>query len=367
VHETGVVCFENARTAPVPTDFLRQTVRHFATVPLIVDAPRILAARAASWCGLAPYGALLHRSGAMRSALGTAIASFRPDVVILQFSQMAQYVGACGAVPCLIDIQDAFSVSAYRAYAVARGLVHRRLALVDWLNWVAYEKRYLPQASAVLTLSEQDLWGLKVYQPAIAGQVLGVPMEFPPLAAAHERHPRRIGFVGSFEHAPNVEAVRHFLAHILPRIRLQLPGVEFVVAGSSPPAKLTAAAGPGVSFAGFVDDLAGFLRGCGAVAIPLQSGGGIKIKTLEALAAGAAVVSTAIGAEGTGARNGEHLLIRDTPDEFASAVLAVLRDTELASRLGAAGRALVAERFSAGAWRSRFEAAASAAAGVGPR
>jgi glycosyltransferase involved in cell wall biosynthesis len=303
----------------------------------------------------------------MRSALGTAIASFRPDVVILQFSQMAQYVGACGAVPCLIDIQDAFSVSAYRAYAAARGYVRRRLARIDWLNWVAYETRYLPRARAVLTLSEQDLWGLKVYQPALAGQALGVPMELPPLAAVPERHPRRIGFVGSFAHAPNVEAVRHFLAHILPHIRMRLPEVEFVVAGSNPPAKLTAAAGPGVSFAGFVDDLGGFLRGCAAVAIPLQSGGGIKIKTLEALAAGAAVVSTAIGAEGTGARNGEHLLIRDTPGAFATAVLAVLRDTELASRLGAAGRALVAERCSPGAWRSRFEMVASAAAGARPQ
>ena len=90
---------------------------------------------------------------------------------------------------------------------------------------------------------------------------------------------------------------------------------------------------------------------------PLLSGSGTRFKILEAWAAGRAVVSTTLGAEGLGARDGEHLLLADDPNDFADAVLRLCNDSSLRARLGDAGWALYRERFTwPAAWRKLEEA-----------
>jgi glycosyltransferase involved in cell wall biosynthesis len=102
-----------------------------------------------------------------------------------------------------------------------------------------------------------------------------------------------------------------------------------------------------------VADVRHYLARAAAVVTPLRVGSGTRLKVLEALAMAKPVVSTSVGCEGIDVVDGQHLLVADTPAAFAEAVLRVLADSDLARRLGSAGRELVQDRYS---WRSSAEA-----------
>jgi polysaccharide biosynthesis protein PslH len=147
-----------------------------------------------------------------------------------------------------------------------------------------------------------------------------------------------------------------FLNDIWPLIQARAPQASVEIAGKNPPVELLEFAGPRVRFLGYVPNLTQFLRSATAVIVPLRSGGGIKIKTLEALAAGAAVVSTSIGVEGIDGADGKHFLVRDDAESFATAVLRLLSMPSAFTGMRNCGRALVAAQYSPQAWSERFSA-----------
>lgn len=185
-------------------------------------------------------------------------------------------------------------------------------------------------------------------------------------------------FQGSMDWYPNRDAVEHFAAEILPLIRAEYPAVEFLVAGRNPPAALVARwqADPGVVFTGTVPDMRPYLRRATLAVVPLRLGSGTRLKILEACAAGLAVVSTTLGAEGLGLLAGQEILEADRPAEFAQGVLLLLRDAQRRRAMARAGQAAVRERFSAAALRASLqtaldpmrhpEAERSATAGMAP-
>ncbi|MEO8029747.1 MAG: glycosyltransferase family 4 protein, partial [Gemmatimonadota bacterium] len=106
------------------------------------------------------------------------------------------------------------------------------------------------------------------------------------------------------------------------------------------------AADPGIELTGYVQDVRPYVHDAGCFIVPLRIGGGTRLKILDAWAMGKAVVSTSIGCEGLRAVDGQNILIRDSPKEFAEAVALVLRDAALRQRLGAAARQTVEETYS---------------------
>lgn len=148
--------------------------------------------------------------------------------------------------------------------------------------------------------------------------------------------------VGVYSFRPNADGADHFIEQVWPAIRRELPDAELWLAGTgaeqlrshgNPP--------PGVRFLGFVPDLAAVYAQARLVVCPLRSGGGTRVKLLEAAAHGRPIVSTAVGAEGIGFEDGADALIADPPRAFAAACLAVLRDDALAARLAENARRLV--------------------------
>ena len=357
-HELSVISFKEEGPAALESlsnagAFFEKQAIQYRSVPLPMRRWDWRLARIRAAMLDCPINAVIYRSPRMTDAIRDTIRAFAPDAVVLQDPPMAQYVGACGSTPAFMDVQDAYSVSAYRSIAAAGTRREERQLLNEWLRWVRYEQDHYGRFRAVLAVSDQDSYGLKAFSPQLNVTTVGVP-----LALAAARHsPRRtntIRFVGYVRHAPNSEAVRHFVTRVFPRIRELVPPALFEVAGKDAPPDLTDQPAPGVTFVGFVADLASFFAEATVVAIPLLSGGGIKLKTLEALATGAAVVSTSIGVEGLGGEDGEHFLVRDTPESMAEAIAALLSQPERAQRLGEQGRTLVETRFSPEAWEARF-------------
>ena len=168
---------------------------------------------------------------------------------------------------------------------------------------------------------------------------------------------RTLLFFGALDYGPNVDAALHLARDIWPHIRAALAGARLHIAGKSPCAEVRALDnGDDIRVSGYVNDKAELFASVTATVVPIRSGGGTRIKILEAMAMGKAVVSTTVGCEGIDATDGENILIGDSAEEFAQACLRVLRDASLRDALAAAGRALVRQKYGWPAIRREFGA-----------
>jgi glycosyltransferase involved in cell wall biosynthesis len=166
--------------------------------------------------------------------------------------------------------------------------------------------------------------------------------------APHDEQESAIVFTGSMDWMANEDGVRYFVRDILPRIRSEVPTAVFSVVGRNPSARLQAldSRQAGVRITGTVDDIRPYLNAGSVYVVPLRVGSGTRLKIFEAMAAGKAIVSTTIGAEGLPVTDQQNILLADDPDAFANCVISLLRDRDRRRTLGVAARQLVEERYS---------------------
>jgi glycosyltransferase involved in cell wall biosynthesis len=183
--------------------------------------------------------------------------------------------------------------------------------------------------------------------------VFAIPQEKPPGPVGREG----LFFVGGFWHAPNGDAMHWFVDRIWPLIRREAPNFVLRIAGANADDEVLALAGyPGVEVLGFVPDLVPLFDQHRVFVAPLRYGAGMKGKVGQSLVHGLPVVSTSIGAEGMGLQDGVHLLVADQEEEFAAAVLRLVGDDALWSRLARQGREHIEHTLSVDAVRPRLEA-----------
>jgi glycosyltransferase involved in cell wall biosynthesis len=156
-------------------------------------------------------------------------------------------------------------------------------------------------------------------------------------------------FTGSMDWMPNQQGVLFFTSEVLPHIHAEVPDADLWIVGRYPSSEIQQLSSAKIHVTGRVNDIRPYLEKAPVYIVPLLSGSGTRIKIFEAMAMGKAVVSTSLGAEGLPVTHGQNILIADHPREFADAVVRVLRDRELAGRVGRAARALVEKQFT---WKS---------------
>ncbi len=153
-------------------------------------------------------------------------------------------------------------------------------------------------------------------------------------------------FVGLFPYEPNADAAEFFVRSVLPRIRDRVPGVRLRLVGrTSPRMRRLAEGAPDVEVVGEVDDLGPEYERAKVAIVPIRLESGTRVKILEAFARGVPVVSTRAGAAGLGAEVGTHLLLADSPEEFAEACVSLLQDDAMRSRLRRNANALYRSNF----------------------
>ena len=163
---------------------------------------------------------------------------------------------------------------------------------------------------------------------------------------------RDLVFVGGFQHPPNIDAVLWFLREVFPLVRAHAPDVQVHVIGSKAPKQILELAHDGATIHGYVDDIAPFMDGCRLALAPLRYGAGVKGKVNMAMSYGLPVVATTPAVEGMHVRDGEDVLIADTPDAFAAAILRAYNDATLWTNLSDNGLANVRRHFSFDAART---------------
>ncbi len=209
------------------------------------------------------------------------------------------------------------------------------------------------RAQTVLAVSEQDQQALReVAGESALIEIVPITVDaehFQPIWEARNPQPNRLLTIGTMFWLPNSEGVSWWLREGYEHLRRLCPNVTYDVVGARPPHTLQMLAGrhAGVHLHGYVADVTPFWTSTGALAVPLLSGGGVRVKILEAMAMGIPVISTTIGCEGLAVRNGEHLLVADNPETFARACATVLRDKELALHLARNARQLILEQYDA--------------------
>jgi polysaccharide biosynthesis protein PslH len=243
----------------------------------------------------------------------------------------------------LHNIESELSASHARATKGLESIAFRRFASA----YRRLEAEWLPQFDVLLVASEEDR--RRVKHP----NVHVFPNALPEIARPDVPEADCIVFSGNLEYHPNVEAIRWFRSQVWPKVRASHPSIEWRLAGSNAQGVVGLAAGDArIRIISPVSDAVRLLAEAKVCVVPLLSGSGTRFKILEAWAAGRAVVSTSIGAEGLGAQSGRHLIIADGPAEFAAAILHLLNDPGLRRQLGDAGRELYLERFSwSAAWK----------------
>jgi len=217
------------------------------------------------------------------------------------------------------------------------------------------EVRWIPRFSSVLVASNEDAGRVRQLAPHATIHVF--PNAVPVVEQPRVDEENVIVFSGNLEYEPNISAVRFFRSEVWPLLRERWPDLRWRLVGRNPWAVAKYVRGDGrIEVTGpVVDALPELAKAC-VVVVPLLAGSGTRTKILEAWAAGRAVVSTTLGAEGLQARDGEHLLLGDTPESFASAVSSLLAAPEERLRLGAAGRSLLEREFT---WPRAWEALAA--------
>jgi glycosyltransferase involved in cell wall biosynthesis len=152
-------------------------------------------------------------------------------------------------------------------------------------------------------------------------------------------------FTGTLHYRPNVDAAIHLVDEIWPRVLAERPGARLTIVGSATPPMRKRLERPGVLATGEVEDVRPYLARAAVAVVPVRMGGGTRFKVLEGLAMAKPMVSTSLGCEGIDVEDGRHLLVADTAEDFADAVLKLFRDPLLASSFAGAARQLLEERY----------------------
>ena len=303
------------------------------------------------------YSMARHLSAELAAAVSRVTAEWRPDVAQLETFAMANYLPQLRGVPAVLHMHDVAWVMWDRMAALVPFYL-RPLVRIEAGRIRANELAACRAVHASVNVSAPDRRRLtEAGVPESKTHVI-LPGVDPPSTEPSGPLPpgTDVVFVGSMSYVPNVDAVTFFARDVLPLVTAAVPGATFTIVGARPsPAVRALASLPGVRVTGAVDDVKPFYAAAAVAVVPLRMAGGVRMKILEALALGAAIVSTTIGAEGLDLEPGADLLIADTPEQLADAIIRLLRDPALRERLGRHARETAARRFSWARVAASFE------------
>jgi len=230
----------------------------------------------------------------------------------------------------------------------ADGAFRRAYSAINWPKVQSEEKRAWAGLDGCTLTSSRDEGLLLAHAPATRTAVVpnGVDLEFfKPSAAPQPESPTTLLFFGAIDYYPNTDGLLFFTREIFPLLEARVPRVRLSIVGRRPPESIVSLRSARVEVTGAVDDVRPHIERAAVVIVPLRLGGGTRLKILEAMAMGKAIVSTSVGAAGLDVVPERDLLIADTPEAFAHQVSRLLDDPALARRLGRAARQLVAARY----------------------
>jgi sugar transferase (PEP-CTERM/EpsH1 system associated) len=287
---------------------------------------------------------------AMVDAVQEMVTGQTYDLVQIEDVVMAQYLSP--VMDTSLRILDMHNVESalLRRYAEKDGNLFKKIyARLTAAKLEGYECDVAGKFNKILVCSTQD-------RDLLQGKTMSTPVQVTPngvdcdyfrplLLDSAIKH---LVFVGSMDYHANISGVLFFVNNILPLIHQKFPETHFTIVGKNPPEAIRRLAGERVAVTGMVPDVRPYLARARVVVVPLLVGGGTRLKILEAMACGKAVVSTPMGAEGISAKDSEHICLAARVHDFAQATIQLLQEPVLCQRIGLAAATFVKEHFD---WR----------------
>jgi glycosyltransferase involved in cell wall biosynthesis len=240
----------------------------------------------------------------------------------------------------------------WRQYLRQGGVPKRAFALLNLIKMRWFQKAVGSCIAAMLCASDREAEFARTHLPPhvkLWTVPNGVDTDFYVPGAPEGRESHSILLCASFAIYRNREAAIWFARTVFPRVKQEVPEAEFWIVGSHPNQEVRQLAEiPGVYVTGTVEDVRPYYARAAVSVAPYRYGEGTKLKVLEAMASGAPVVSTPIGCQGIEVKDGEHLLIVNSADEFASRIVQLLRNQELRRSMAARARSLIEREY---AWK----------------
>jgi glycosyltransferase involved in cell wall biosynthesis len=282
---------------------------------------------------------------------------WRPDVIQIEHDVLGYclpYVEHSGAATVLVS-HDPGLRSSHDLIEVTGGrqrVAHR----LDVRAWRRYWAKNLVGAGAVVVFTRNDAKTLAAAVPGVRlVQIpLGIDLPARPSDPAGSEA-STVMFIGGYAHDPNLDAAIRLMRSIMPRIREREPEVRLMLVGDDPSPAMRDAAGAGDEITGGVPSVAPYLDRAAVIALPIRLGGGMRVKLLEAMAAGKAVVASPVAVAGLEAVDHDVLRIAETDTEFSDAILELLADRDARVDLGQNARSWAVANLSWDARRADYE------------
>ncbi|PYV44922.1 MAG: TIGR03087 family PEP-CTERM/XrtA system glycosyltransferase [Acidobacteria bacterium] len=269
------------------------------------------------------------------------------DLIWVHCSSVAQYVFDFADCPRVMDFTDMDSEKWFQ-YARHRTFPISLLYLLEALKLRRYEKKLAIAFNECTVISPGERKTLESYGLQVPVTVVpnGVDLDF--FTNTREGYDSRsLIFLGRMNYYPNIDAVSYFCRHVLPRIQREIPEAQLVILGSNPVRRVRNLTRlPGVTVTGAVPDVRPYLQRAAVSVVPLRVASGIQNKVLESMAMKVPVVASSPAFQGVNALEGEHLLVDDSADGFATKVLSLMKNPSLRQQIAEAGRKRIESCYS---------------------
>jgi sugar transferase (PEP-CTERM/EpsH1 system associated) len=352
-HRVHLVALCDERRPPASVGPLREWCATVDVVPLRILTRRWQTARAL--LRGEPLSCGHFDSPAARRIVATRLIGKRIDLVVAFSSTMLQYVPREWRHRTIVDVVDS-DAEKWLDYSRASRGIAAAVYRLEARRLRAYEDALVGSCAASVVISDREASAFgSERRPQVITAAVDVRRFVAAEPARNSSAPPRIVFLGAMGYRPNADAVCYFATLVLPRIQEVYPRAEFVIVGHGPTRRVRRLARrTGVVVTGRVPDVRPFLWSADVCVAPLAIARGVQNKVLESIAAGCPVVTSSTAIAGLKLVDGEHVLVSDSPERFADAVLRLLGDPADARAMADRARAFVARVYSLDRLRTEF-------------
>ena len=339
-HEVKLVSFVRSDEDPAHADHLRTICKSVDLIKIPADQSKLklLTTILAGVVTKTPFVVRKYSAPEMEQKLRQVIAQDSPDLIHFDMLPLAQYIPLCGDTPTVLNDHNVESLLVERRAEATSSIPEKVFFSNQAPKLEQFESYASKNATEILVCSQDDADILSKMADGKQMHIIanGVDIEQFVPSADVQVDPNKIIFVGGMGWFPNKDGMNFFIKEVMPLISEVIPASSLTVVGKSDGLEIPDQLKDKVSATGFVDDFRPLVHEAGVYILPLRVGSGTRLKLLEAMAMGKAIVSTRIGAEGVVLEDGENILMADSPQDIAAAVIKLMNDEQLRDRLGKA-------------------------------
>lgn len=309
--------------------------------------------------GRRPWRAIWFADPGVQAILDGLTAMREFDVVVVEDSAMADYRLPAGVPSVLTEHEVLRSRPLRRPPADPRAWPGWVFEERDWHKRPRYQRAAWRRFDRVIAFGRRDAAAIAELAPEVADRVRANPfgLDLPPAPDPDREQDGSVLFTGNFTHQPNRDAARWLAGEIMPAVLDHRPDARLRIVGSCPPAEILDLAGPAIEVVADAPSVEPYIEAAAVIVAPVRTGGGMRMKVLQALGAGKATVTTSRGVEGFDCfEEPPPLAVADEGATFATAVAELLADAGRRREQGRRARDFAARHYSPAAWAARLGA-----------